>query len=872
MSTLNFAPTPDAGETVYAELAEAPSQQYVPVAALSVNTEPPVSQLDTAYLVKRDGRREKADPLKLIKWGEWGRRNLGNRVNWVSIMTETLSQIRDGMTTDALQDLLIRNTLAYGDDAHARMAGTLYAPHLQKQLYGNKIPTIKELHVKLRDLGLMKHMPYSDKEYAQLEAIIDHTIDFDYRHFQIKHINRKYAIQNRDTNEIYETPQFTFMRMAMEVSSKEAPNKRIDNIREFYRYLNDNTINAPSPNYISLGTPKSGLVSCCLYKTGDTIPSLNTGDTIAYRMTAIGAGIGGLIATRGLGEPVRGGSIVHQGKQPYFAIKGKAVRGNIQSGRAGAAKTEYNIFDVEAYQLASLQNPRTPANRRNRDMHFAVQYHSLFIRKALLNEDVFAFSVRNAPDLFQAFYGPNKQLFEDLYAKYEADEKFVKTYQNARDLLLMCSRQGPEVGTHYEFYSDNINANTPYKEPIYSSNLCMEILQPTWEYEDLWQLYVNDYLGKIRLQARATDLANEAINQAKISSQATEFTYQQSEKFILIDTGTEVPGGELEEGMTVRAVGDEDGIYYQITQIIERDRQPETSLCALGGIVVSNVRDDQHYERAMYHTQRMINYCILNTSYPFPQIEFTAKKRMNAGIGILGLATSLARKNLKYNSKEGLAEIHRISERHMYFAIKCSIQLGRELGNAPWINRTKWADGWLPIDTYKRTVDELCNEPLHYDWEALRAELIAQGGMRFSSLVAHMPTESSSKGAGCPNGVYPIRELAIGKTDATNAIDWTAPDSDLIGHQYQSAWDIPTDALIEAYAVIQKFTDQGISADLYFDRRETLNLSATALLKLTAKMQKYGIKTRYYANSRTDDSSAGDLSSVAGCASGACSL
>lgn len=1149
--------------------------------AVSDNTAAQQNEQDI-YLFKRDGRKEKADPLKLIKWGEWGRRSLGNRVRWVEIMTETIAQIKNGMTTRAVQDLLIKNTLAYGDDAHARMAGTLYGPTLQKDLYPNGIPTIKELQTKLRDLGFMKHIQYTDAEYAQLEAIIDHSIDFDYRHFQIKHITRKYAIQNRDTDELYETPQFTFMRMAMEVYSKEPVGKRVEMVREFYSFLADNTINAPSPNYISLGTPKSGLMSCCLYKAGDNIGSLNTGDAIAYRMTAIGAGIGGMIATRGLGEPVRNGSIVHQGKQPYYAIKGKAVKGNIQSGRAGAAKTEYNIFDVEAYQIAGLQNPRTPATRRNRDMHFAVQYHSLFIKKALLNEDIFTFSVRSAPDLFQAFYGPDKKKFEELYAKYEADEKFVKNYVNARDLLLMVARQGPEVGTHYEFYSDNVNYNTPYKEPIFCSNLCVapetmlltdkgefeieslvgqtvnvwngerwsettvvktgenqelwdvttsdgkslsctpyhkwyvidgygqepmerrthelmpgdklikfdapviegterfpipyasgfatgdgttltnsevkiylygekanlkhrfpdtyqwrenhgrfvgmgrgvapkftvptvnhtiqdrlewlsgffdadgtvnrngtcesisacsnnfemlqqvqsmllmtgiqskvtkanpprhawmpkndgtgemklyktkptwrihitavdtqklyamgfntsrlkveqrepqraashfvtvvdvsnngrtddtycvtekyrhmavfngiltgqctEIVQPTWEYEDLWQLYVKDYLGKIKLKAKDKELI-----------------YDQAMKFLVPGNPDPVPGGELEEGMTVYPEGEDESSAFLIEQVIERERQPETSLCALGGLVVSNIRDDHHCERAMYHTQRMINYCIENSSYPFPQIEFTAKKRMNAGIGILGLATVLARKNLRFDSVEGMAEIHRVCERHMYYAIKCSIQLGKELGNAPWINRTKWVDGWLPIDTYNKSVDEVCNTPLQYDWEALRKALIANKGMRFSSLVAHMPTESSSKAAGCPNGVYPIRELSIGKSDATNTIDWTAPDSDLIGHQYQLAYDIDIFKLIDCYSIIQKFTDQAISADLYIDRRETLDLSATHLIKITAHMQRRGMKSRYYVNSRTDDTSAGDLSAVSskGCASGACTL
>jgi ribonucleoside-diphosphate reductase alpha chain len=384
----------------------------------------------------------------------------------------------------------------------------------------------------------------------------------------------------------------------------------------------------------------------------------------------------------------------------------------------------------------------------------------------------------------------------------------------------------------------------------------MEILQPTWHYEDLWQLYVTDYLGKIKLRVKDTELI-----------------YDQAMKFMTSGNKDTIPGGELEEGMTVYPEGEDESKAFTIEQVIERDRQPETSLCSLGGLVTCNIHDDHNFERAMYHTQRMINYCIMNSTYPFPQIEFTAKKRMNAGIGMLGLATCLARKNFRYDSIEGMGEIHRLAERHMYFAIKCSIQLGKELGNAPWINRTKWPEGWLPIDTYNKSVDEVCKEPLHYDWEELRASLIANKGMRFSSLVAHMPTESSSKSTGCPNGVYPIRELFIGKSDATNTIDWTAPDSDLIGRQYQLAYDIDIFKLIDCYSVLQKLSDQTLSADLYMDRRKTLDLSATQLIKVTAHMQRRGMKTRYYVNSRTDDNMAGNLSAVAGvCTSGACTL
>jgi ribonucleoside-diphosphate reductase alpha chain len=131
---------------------------------------------------------------------------------------------------------------------------------------------------------------------------------------------------------------------------------------------------------------------------------------------------------------------------------------------------------------------------------------------------------------------------------------------------------------------------------------------------------------------------------------------------------------------------------------------------------------------------------------------------MNAGVGMIGVATVMARAGVKYGSLEGRNLLHKLSERHMYFMIKASLQLGREKGNAPWMHKTKWPEGWLPIDTYNRSINEIVTEPYHYPWEELRADVVENGGIRNSCLVAHMPTESSSKASP----------------------EWTVPDSRLV--------------------------------------------------------------------------------------------
>src|SRR5699024_11115420 len=194
-------------------------------------------------------------------------------------------------------------------------------------------------------------------------------------------------------------------------------------------------------------------------------------------------------------------------------------------------------------------------------------------------------------------------------------------------------------------------------------------------------------------------------------------------------------------------------------------------------------------------------------------------------------------------------ELHHIAERHMYHAIRASLRLARERGKPRWIHKTKWPDGWLPIDTYNRNVDELGDFEYCYDWEALRAEVVANGGIGHSCLVAFMPGESSSKALGQPNSIYPVRDVVLGKTDGSVTVRWAAPDSDDPQVAYQSAWDIAEIDMIKAYAVFQKFTDQAISADLWRRIADDSKVSSSELLSHYLAMFKYGLKTRYYYNS-----------------------
>ncbi|MFY9180337.1 MAG: hypothetical protein WAO12_11255, partial [Venatoribacter sp.] len=279
----------------------------------------------------------------------------------------------------------------------------------------------------------------------------------------------------------------------------------------------------------------------------------------------------------------------------------------------------------------------------------------------------------------------------------------------------------------------------------------------------------------------------------------------------------------------------------------------EVATCNLAGIVVSNIDNDEQYAEVAYYALLMIDKCIHLAHYELPHIGFTSKARMNAGVGILGLAHSMARAKQLYTTVEGKRFIHQVAERHFYYLAKASLQLGKELGNAPWMHKTKWPEGWLPLDTYNKNVDSIAAVENLYDWETLRAEIIANGGIRNSTLAAHMPTETSANSSGTTNGLYPIRELTMIKTDNQRVNYWAAPEGDTLAQWYQSAWDIPTQDLCEMYALVQKWTDQGISGDFYRKVIGDTHIESTELIKDYLQRVKLGLKTKYYMNQKTSN-------------------
>ena len=173
------------------------------------------------------------------------------------------------------------------------------------------------------------------------------------------------------------------------------------------------------------------------------------------------------------------------------------------------------------------------------------------------------------------------------------------------------------------------------------------------------------------------------------------------------------------------------------------DEEGEIALCILSAINVGVLKDLDDLEELCDLAVRALEEIIDYQKYPIKAAEKSTRARRSLGVGYIGLAHYLAKHQLAYNHKRAWKKVHELTEAFQYYLLKASNELAKERGACDYFPHTKYSDGILPIDTYKKDVDELGDFKLKYDWETLRAD-IKEHGLRHSTLSAQMPSESSS--------------------------------------------------------------------------------------------------------------------------------
>ena len=280
------------------------------------------------------------------------------------------------------------------------------------------------------------------------------------------------------------------------------------------------------------------------------------------------------------------------------------------------------------------------------------------------------------------------------------------------------------------------------------------------------------------------------------------------------------------------------------------DEYGEIALCILSAINIGKVNSDKELEEMCDLSVRALDELIDYQNYPIKAAEIATKARRSLGIGFIGLAHYLAKLGFKYDSQEAWDAVHQMAESFQFFLLKSSNKLAKEKGHCEYFGRTKYSDGILPIDTYKKDVDEISTQKLIHDWEDLRASITTYG-LRHSTLSAQMPSESSSVVSNATNGIEPPRDYLSVKKSKKGPLKQIVPQYGTLKNNYTLLWDMESNrGYINIVAMMQKFFDQAISGNWSYNPEHYPNneVPVSEMANDFLTTYKYGWKTSYYQN------------------------
>ncbi len=308
------------------------------------------------------------------------------------------------------------------------------------------------------------------------------------------------------------------------------------------------------------------------------------------------------------------------------------------------------------------------------------------------------------------------------------------------------------------------------------------------------------------------------------------------------------------------------------------DEKGEIALCTLSAFNLGKIESLDDFEELADLTVRALDALLDYQDYPVPAAKNSSLNRRTLGIGVINYAYYLAKHGVKYSDGSANNLTHRTFEAMQYYLLKASNNLAKEKGACPLFNETTYSQGILPIDTYKRDLDSITKEPLHYDWQSLR-ESIKTYGLRNSTLSALMPSETSSQISNATNGIEPPRGYISIKASKDGILKQVVPEYNKLKDLYELLWQIPNNTgYLHLVGIMQKFIDQSISANTNYDPTKFPNdkVPMKQLLADLLTAYKFGVKTLYYHNTRDGaEDIQGDIqpaSSDDGCEGGACKI
>jgi len=600
-------------------------------------------------VVKRDGRTEPYNPEKLYKvlyWATTHKTNISEE-NADKIVREILEDINlkiyDKIHITKLFDSVIQtvaNKISRLAPYYDKIARNLFMQKLYKETWNIKrdeYPHYSDVLKKGIKYGVYNREvieSFTEEEINELNDYIKPERDFLIEtYLGIKTFAKKYAKKYTE-NKILELPQHFFMRLAIFGFWKEPKDIRMKLIKDSYDIMSQFYVTRATPIALNSMTLNPQMASCVLMQAGDSAESINAVDNALGIFSKYGGGVsvdvslirsyGSLIAKLGKSK----------GKVPFIKKFESTVSAYDQLGsRKGAGIVYYNTWDYDYPELIELKEEGGAEEHRARKLQYGVKMNEYIIEKALNNEDIYLFNPKDTPELLTT-YGDE---FKKWYDCYSEKSGIRKKKISAIDVLEEFIKQRFETGNIYEFFDENVQEQSMFKEYINSSNLCAEVLLPTAPLTQATEnLYKDMSTSELKIIGEKKELGEIAL--CNLSS---------------VDIAK----------------------FYEMS-------------------------DEEAYN-LIYNLLRSMDNLIDYAFYPIKEAEISNKMRRSIGIGAVNYAYFLAKNKALPESELAKELTHKAFEKLAYFIYKASNQLAKERGRPEWFHKTKYADGILPMDVSK---------------------------------------------------------------------------------------------------------------------------------------------------------------------------
>lgn len=429
------------------------------------------------FVIKRSGEKEKFNPQKINRVLKWAAENTGVDTDLILQHFE-FNYTSDGISTTAINNSLIDSCvdlISIDCPDYQIVAGRLLNYSLRKSVWGGANPPrlldLIKSNIKLGYYDKNILDLYSTKEINKINEFIDHGRDLNFVHAGIKQLIDKYLVQDRKTGEIFETPQFVYVLVAMTLFSNEKKD-RIAWVKKAYDCFSEFKINLATPVIAGARTPLRSFASCALFSVDDTLCSIGAIDYLLKKASASRYGLGlDISRMRPLNAKIRHGDVLHTGLVPYLKSFESGIKSCHQNGLRGSSMTVFlNWWHQQIEDVLVLKNNSLPDERSVRFLDYCLCFSDLLIDRVKRKQHITLFNPHETPELVDNFGLPG---WDDMYCARENDPSVSKKSIPAMSLMTTYAKERLGTGRIYSLHAENCNRYTPYNQRVSQSNLCV---------------------------------------------------------------------------------------------------------------------------------------------------------------------------------------------------------------------------------------------------------------------------------------------------------------------------------------------------------------------------------------------------------------